>query len=665
MLPDNVSPGSGPVDTSQSPYAHWKTLAFENVSLNDGFWAKKLAVSRKVSLHFGFRMLEKAGNFDNLRIAAGLIEGNYRGYVFQDSDIYKWLEAVAWETGKEPDKELSALADQAIGLIEAAQRLDGYINSYVQTRESPEPWADLDHGHELYCAGHLFQAAIAFQRALGDQRLLKIAYRFADHICSVFGPGKRQGTSGHPQVEMTLVELYRLSGESLYLELAAFFIDQRGRSVMKGHRAYGPEYHQDHVPVRQVTEAAGHSVRQLYLASGVTDLYLETGEQPLLDAMLRLSRDIIETKLYITGGLGSRFDGEAFGDPYELPADQCYCETCAAIASLMWNWRMLLTSGEGRYADLMERALYNNILASPALDGQHYFYINPLMLREAKYLRPSTDLPPSEVFIPNQRPEWPDCACCPPNVMRLFSSLPHYLATHNSGGIQIHHFAPADICSDLTSKQRIKLNIVTEYPWQGHIRLQVVETGNSPWALSVRIPEWSQNPVLSINGNTISELSMEKGYLVLDRVWEAGDTLDLELGMEPVFVASNPRIDATRGCLAIQRGPIIYCLEDRDQEIKGRLLDVEIDRNQPLSTRWKDDLLDGVMVVEAKGQFVDHEAWHGRLYQPVASPVQGTTIPTRLVAIPYYAWGNRKIGSMRVWIPEKTPYTKDKKTSDG
>ena len=396
---------------------------------------------------------------------------------------------------------------------------------------------------------------------------------------------------------------------------------------MKGHRSYGPEYHQDHVQVRQVIEAAGHAVRQLYLASGVTDLFLETGEQALLDAMLRLSKDIIETKLYITGGLGARFDGEAFGDPYELPTDQCYCETCAAIASLMWNWRMLLASGEGHYADQMERALYNNILASPALDGQHYFYINPLMLREAKYLRLSTDLPPSEVFIPSQRPEWHDCACCPPNVMRLFSSFSHYLATHDAKGIQIHHFASADIECDLPTGLRVKLNIMTEYPWQGHIKLRVVESGNAPWVLSIRIPEWSQNPRLSINGEIVRDLRREKGYLVLEREWQAEDVVELELEMEAMLVASNPRIDATRGCLAIQRGPIVYCLEDRDQEIKGRLLDVEIDKNQPLLTRWDSDLLDGVMVVEANGQFVDSESWHGHLYQPATSLSSGNSPP--------------------------------------
>jgi uncharacterized protein len=652
---DNKNPGFGPVNTSQSPHARWKTLEFKDVSLHEGFWTKKFNINRKTSLHYGFEMLEKAGNFDNLRIAAGSIKGNYRGYVFLDSDIYKWLEAVAWEMGKEPDNELSAMADQAIELIAAAQLPNGYINSYVQTRESPQPWTDLVNGHELYCAGHLFQAGVAFHRALGDVRLLNIASRFADHICSIFGPDKRQETCGHPQVEAPLLELYRETGESRYLDLAKFFIDQRGKNVMKGHRSYGPEYHQDHLPVRQVTEAAGHSVRQMYLAAGVTDLYMETGEKALFDAMLSLSKDITETKLYITGGLGARFDGEAFGDPYELPTDQCYCETCAAVASLMWNWRMLLVSGEGRFADQMERALYNNILASPALDGQHYFYINPLMLREARYLRLSTELlDPNEVLNLDKRPEWHDCACCPPNVMRLFSSFPHYMATRDANGIQIHHFAPADIGFELTTGQPIKLNVETEYPWQGQIRLQVVETGDSAWKLSIRIPEWSRNPILSINGNVVKDLKLAKGYIVLERMWRVKDVIDLELGMEPEFIASNPRVDATRACLAIQRGPIVYCLEDTDQEIKGRLLDIEIDPSQPLFARKENNLLDGVYIIEAKGQFVNPEGWEGQLYQPATLPAKETTHPSTLVAIPYYTWGNRGIGSMRVWIPKKT-----------
>jgi len=654
MLSKNTKTRSGPVDTSKSPHARLKTLEYVAVSLKGGFWAKRMDVNRKVSLRFGFGMLEKAGNFDNLRLVVGSIQGNYRGYVFLDSDIYKWLEATAWELGREPDEELASMADQAISLIAAAQRADGYINSYVQTRPTPEPWKDMENGHEMYCAGHLFQAAVAFERALGDGRLLKIACRFADHIDSVFGPGKRHGTCGHPEIEMALIELFRATHESRYLDLAKFFIDQRGQNVMKGYRSYGPEYHQDHVPVRQVTEAAGHAVRQLYLASGTTDLFLETGEQALLDAMLRLSKDIIGTKLYISGGLGARFDGEAFGDPYELPTDQCYCETCAAIASLMWNWRMLLASGDGRYADQMERALYNNILASPALDGQHYFYINPLMLRDAKYLRLSTDLSPNDVFVPNQRPEWHNCACCPPNVMRLFSSFSHYLATHAAKGIQIHHFASADIEYNLQPGARIKLKMTTDYPWQGDIRLQILETGSSPWELSVRIPEWCQHPSLSIDGELVGNARNEKGYFVLEREWRVGDVVELKLQMEPEFVASNPRIDATRGCLAIQRGPIVYCLEGRDQENKDRLFDLEIDDHQTLLAKWDGDLLDGVMVVQAHGQWIESEKWNGHLYQPETPSISATTHPVRLFAVPYYAWGNRGIGGMRVWIPKKS-----------
>jgi len=653
MVQNRNNPGFGTVVTKNSPFSILKTLKNTDISLNEGFWTKRQSVNRMTSLLFGYKMLEKSGNFDNLRIAAGTAKGNFRGYVFLDSDIYKWLEAVAWEMGKTKDNTILTMADKAIELIAAAQRPDGYINSYVQTREKPEPWIDLDNGHELYCAGFLFQAGIAYKRALNDDRLLKIACRFADNIYSVFGTGLKQGTCGHPEVEMALIELYREVGNPHYLDLAKYFIDQRGKNVMQGHRSYGPEYNQDHIPVRDASEAVGHAVRQLYLASGVTDLYLETGEQSLLDAMFRLSKDITETKEYITGGMGSRFDGEAFGDPYELPTDQCYCETCAAIASLMWNWRMLLATGDGFFADEIERALYNNILASPALDGQHYFYINPLLLREAKNLRLSTDLPPSEVFIPDQRPEWHDCACCPPNVMRIISSFEHYSVTQNSNGVQIHQFAPLNFQGELFSEQIVKFNIKTEYPWQGLVNLQILETGESPWVLSLRVPGWSKHPTLKVNGKMINDFEIEKGYILLRRSWQNGDVVELDLNMEAKFVLSNPRIDATRGCVAIQRGPVVYCLEDKDQVIKGKLLDVVVNIEQPLLVRWDGDLLGGVVVVEAKGYFTDIASWKGHLYQPLESVGKENQKVANLLAIPYYAWGNRIIGGMRVWIPEK------------
>lgn len=643
-------PGHGPVDASRSPYARWRPLGFKDVTLNQGFWADKRIISRTKSLRHAFSMLDKADNLNNLRLAAGVGEGAYSGRNFLDSDVYKWLEAVAWTLGTEIDPDLQAMADQAIGLVAAAQQPDGYLNSYYTVAEPEARWADLDHGHEMYCAGHLFQAAVAWQRAVGDRRLLDVSCRFADHIDSVFGPEKRHGACGHPEIEVALIELYRVTGEKRYLDLSRFFIDQRGRRKMRGLGPYGPEYHQDHLPIRQVKEATGHTVRQLYLAAGVVDLYLETGEQALLDVMQLMWHDIASTKLYITGGIGARFDGEAFGDPYELPSDQCYCEACTSIANLMWNWRMLIVTGESRFADMIERSLYNMILASPALDGQHFFYVNPLMLRGARFLRLSSN-PPLENFVPTERPQWHEVSCCPPNVMRTLASLGHYLATQDEGGIQIHQYAPAELAGELPGSRNIGLKMSTEYPWHGNIALEIIQSDAAPWALSLRLPGWARDSAIAINGQPVDGPKVEKGYIVLDRAWKAGDKVELKLAMEPELIASNPRIDATRASLAIQRGPIVYCLEDCDQELQGRLLDVEIDQSQPPKAIWREDLLGGVMVVEAAGRFVEPGEWQGNLYLPAASLGQPEAKQVRLVAVPYYAWGNRGISGMRVWIP--------------
>jgi len=645
--------GYGPVSTLYSKYAHLHTLPYSGVEIVGGFWAKKKEVNRTISLRFAYEMLEKSGNLDNMRIAAGQKKGNYRGYVFLDSDIYKWLEAAAWELGKTHDSELMEKINQTIDLIILTQQPDGYINSYVQTREVPLPWSDLDMGHELYCAGHLFQAGVAFYRALNDDRLLNVSCKFADLIYKTFITEKHPGACGHPEVEMALVELYRTTGNLNYLDTAEHFIEQRGHNVMKGHRSYGPEYHQDHVRVRDVKEAAGHAVRQLYLASGATDVYLERGDHGLLDAMQRLSKDIRSNKMYITGGIGSRFDGEAFGDPYELPTDQCYCETCASIASFMWNWRMLLATGESIFADEMERALYNSILSSPALDGKHYFYINPLMLREAKDLRLSTDLPPSEEFSPVSRPEWHDCACCPPNVMRVFASFSSYLATQDEKGLQIHHYASASIQFSDEGNKRASLFLDTGYPWDGTIRLHIKDTGSSDWRLSLRVPYWAQTYLLKVNGEIIHDPILTKGYIHIDRFWQKNDIVELNLDIKATFILPNPRIDATRGCLAIQRGPVIYCLEDQDQMIHGRLLDVEIDPQKPLISTWKEELLDGVVLIESTGQFTDDAEWQENLYLFAGKPIHKKIYKTRLMAVPYFAWGNRTIGGMRVWIPVK------------
>ena len=350
--------------------------------------------------------------------------------------------------------------------------------------------------------------------------------------------------------------------------------------------------------------------------------------------------------------MGSRFDGEAFGDPYELPSDQCYCETCAAIGGFMWNWRMLLATGEARFAEEIERALYNTILASPALDGQHFFYINPLMLRAARYLRLSDNPPAAEGRVPVERPEWHAVACCPPNVMRLLASLGHYVATRDAGGLQIQHYAPAEIACERAPGRRVGLRMATAYPWDGAIRVEITEADGEPWELALRLPEWRLGASIAINGEQREVTEVSGGYLRMERAWHVGDVVELELAMEPVFVEPNPRVDATRGAVAIQRGPLVYCLEERDQEVSGRLLDVEVDVRKPLQARWQEDLLGGVMLIEAAGCYRDPLPWDGRLYRPLGAAGATAGTPARLVAVPYYAWANRGIGGMRVWLPK-------------
>ncbi|MFL5734811.1 MAG: glycoside hydrolase family 127 protein, partial [Chloroflexia bacterium] len=472
------------VSTRTTPHATLWSLPPRNVRVTGGFWKHQQATNRGITLRDGYQKLEQAGNFGNLRRAAGQSDEQYQGPVFMDEDVYKWLEAVSDEIGNAPDPELAEMADSTIALLTAAQQDDGYLDSYYQVVAPDQKWSDLDHGHEMYCAGHLIQAAIAHHRATGSNALLRIAVRLADHIDSIFGPGRRDGTCGHPEIEMALVELYRETGEERYLRLARALVDRRGRNKMVGLDSYGPEYHQDRVPVREAQQVEGHAVRQLYLTSGVTDIYMETGERALLDAMNRLWHDATAHKMYVTGGFGSRFEGESFGDPYELPSDRCYCETCAAVGSLIWNWRMLLATGEVRFADELERVLYNGFLSGRALDARHYFYMNPLESREGE-----------------ERPAWHRVACCPPNIMRLVATVGHYLATTTERGVQVHQYMSARVRAGSESQRRT-VGLETDYPWNGRVRVTVEETGDEPWELSLRIPAWvaGAEPQLTVNG---------------------------------------------------------------------------------------------------------------------------------------------------------------------
>ncbi|MEU0811631.1 beta-L-arabinofuranosidase domain-containing protein [Streptomyces sp. NPDC005970] len=638
---------SGPVRPTPDAVTtlHPATLA----RIEGGFWAERRRVNADVSVADGPERLEAAGNLANFRAAAVLrttgdgLPGFSGDFQFQDSDVYKWLEAASWQLADAPDPALADEVQAVVALVASAQREDGYLQTYYQLGDG-EPWTELGWGHELYCAGHLMQAAVAHHRATGSRRLLDVACRFADHIDSVFGPGKeRDGVCGHPEVETALVELYRTTGEPRYLSLAGYFLDRRGHGTLaagadRGHdRDPGPAYWQDHLPVREADEVTGHAVRQLYLLAGAADLAAETGDPRLRAALERLWQDMVATKTYLTGAVGSRHDWESFGDAHELPADRAYAETCAAIASVHFSWRMALLTGEARYSDLVERTLFNGLLGGVGLDGHTWLYINPLHLRARPHERPGDQTA--------HRTPWFRCACCPPNVMRLLASLPHYVASTDANGLQLHQYATGTYGGgDLT------VGVGTEYPWHGTVTVTVQEAPDAERTLSLRLPAWCTDHTLTVDG-TPAEARVEDGWLRLTRAFAPGDTVRLALAMPPRLTAPSPRVDAVRGCVAIERGPLVYCLEQTDQPDGLDPDGVALDPFAPLTEQDRPDLLGGIVAVAASGDRLPAPGAGGWPYAPHGTHPRRPDGSVELTAIPYYAWANREPGAMRVWIP--------------
>jgi DUF1680 family protein len=598
------------------------------IAITGGLLGERQRVNAEVTLPHGADELERAGTLENLRIAAGRSSGERRGMVFSDSDVYKWLEAASWELARRPSNELRQTARDLTELVSAAQGADGYINSWCQVVDPSWRWSDLEMGHELYCAGHLFQAAVASARATGDTELLRIACRFADLIDELFGHGPQTGTDGHPEVELALVELFRQTGEERYLRLADTLVSRRGHGQFaKG--TFDRDYYQDSQPVRETDALVGHAVRALYLAAGVTDLYAETGERALLDSMLRQWQDMTTGKTYLTGGVGSRHYGEAIGEPWELPPDRAYCETCAAIASIMWNWRMLLVTGESRFADLLERTLYNGFLSGISLAGDSFFYCNPLQSRSG-----------------DRRHRWHPVACCPPNIMRLLASLHHYLATVSESGLQLHQYAMSTIRADVPGAGPVELAVQTDYPWSGTVTIEVIATPDCPWTLSLRIPSWAESSTIDGRGVTAG------GYAELARSWRAGERVVLELDMSPRLTAPNPHIDSVRGCLAIERGPIVYCLEQADLPDGTELADVMLSPATEPRDAGSLEELGGVPGVAVDGLLGPPQPWGRDAYRGAGSvPVAAAPAAAQLLAIPFFTWANRETGPMRVWIP--------------
>lgn len=620
------------VAPSASAHVRLGPIDARGVVITGGLLAERQRVNREVTLSHGADQLERVGTLENLRVAAGRSQARRAGMVFSDSDVYKWLEALAWEQQRQPSEELNRLLHETAELVAAAQEPDGYINSFCQLVDPAWRWTDMEMGHELYCAGHLFQAAVAASRATDDPLLLDVAVRFADLVEHEFQGGSRTSTDGHPEIELALVELFRETGERRYLALADTLISRRGHGSF-ANGTFDLDYYQDAEPVRQAGSLVGHAVRALYLAAGATDLYMETGEPALLSAVLRQWQDATTGKTYLTGGIGSRHYGEAIGEPYELPPDRAYCETCAAIASIMWNWRLLLVTGESRFADQMERTLYNGFLAGHSLDGRSFFYSNPLQSRAG-----------------HRRHDWNPVACCPPNVMRLLASLHHYLATVGDAGVQLHLFAPATIRADVPDVGWVELSVETGYPWSGTVAVEVVSGPAASWTLSLRIPAWARSA--SVDGQAVPAGT----YARVTRRWRPGQRVVLELDVSPRFTAPNPYIDAVRGCIAIERGPVVYCFEAVDLPDGVRLADVALDPDAAPVDGEPIPELGGVPGVRVMGSVSTFAGAVDGLYRDARIPEHApASSPVQLRAIPYYTWANRDVGAMRVWAPVREP----------
>ncbi|MGH3252846.1 MAG: glycoside hydrolase family 127 protein [Trebonia sp.] len=605
-------------------------------------WRRRnAAASMPLALH----QLVVAGNLDNLQLAisaagkpvtpgaraSGVTPAadlGYHGPVFMDSDIYKTLEAVGWELGSAPSAALADFAVTTIELLGRVQRPDGYLDSYIQASGEP-PYQNLSSSHEMYCAGHFIQAAIALRRGAGNQQALDIAVKLADHLVKEFA-GQGNGLDGHPIIETALVELYRETGTAGYRDLASQFVEQRGRGLV-GDSGFGRRYLQDHLPVRERTTEVGHAVRALYLEAGVTDVATETNDRELLDGSVRRWRDMVAAKTHLTGGNGSRHNDEAFGDRFELPPDRAYNETCAAIASFQWSWRLLLATGDATYADHMERILYNGFAAAISTEGNRFFYVNPLQRRVDHYERDD----------PGRRREWFKTACCPPNIMRLFASLQHYLATTADGTLYLHQYATASVTG-----ARLTIEIETDYPWDGRVTIRVTSAPDEEREIAMRVPAWSAAAGITVKDPDESSERVPvppDRYLRLRRAWRPGDELRLRLDLTPRWTYPDPRVDAVRGCAAVERGPLVYCFEQADQA--ARLGELAVIPAAPLTER--------TVTLPGIGRTIQVTA-PARHIPPGPAAAVGQQVVTA-VAIPYFQWDNRGPGAMRAWIPVADP----------
>ena len=611
-------------------------VAFTGVTFDDRFWLPRLTTNREVTIPYDFRKCEETGRIDNFAKAAGLMAGPHEGIFFNDSDVFKVVEGAAYSLSLHPDSELDAYLDDLIAKIAGAQEDDGYLytartidpEAMDPEREGLTRWSNLRVNHELYNVGHLYEAAVAHHQATGKRTLLEVAIRNAELIDSVFGPGKIRDVPGHEEIEIGLAKLYRATGERRYLELAKFFLDLRGQPDRGNLQANydNPGSTQDHLPVTEQREAVGHAVRAGYLYSGMADIAALTGDQAYIDALGALWTNVVARRMYLTGGIGARHHGEAFGDDYELPNAEAYAETCAAVANTLWNHRMFLLHGDAKYLDVLERTLYNGFLSGISLQGNTFFYANPLS---------SDGEWPFNVRTGAVRYPWFECSCCPTNVARLLPSLPGYAYAHRDGDLYVNLYV-AGTATVVTAAGGVTLTQDTDYPWSGAVKLTVDPPAESAFTLRLRIPGWARGepvpsdlyrhldasgaaPSLQVNGAP-ADLELDRGFAVVRRHWRPGDVVELDLPMPVRRVVSHEGVAGNRGRVAVERGPLVYCAEGADNG--GTALELTLPDAAVLTAEHDAGLLGGVTTIRAGS----------------------------ITLIPYYAWSHRGAGEMTVWL---------------
>jgi DUF1680 family protein len=627
-------------------------VPFTSVKVDSKFWSPRMKTNRETTVGYCFDKCEETGRIANFEVAGGLKKGGFTGIYFNDSDVFKVIEGAAYTLALHPNPKLEQYLDALIAKIAAAQEDDGYLYcartigdpNYKYPGSGGDRWSELGHGHELYNVGHMYEGAVEHWRVTGKRNFLNVAIKNADLVCKVFGPGEKQnkGVPGHQEIEIGLVKLYRATGDEKYLKQAKHFIDMRGRKDLRG-KVFGT-YSQDHKPLIEQTEAVGHAVRGGYLYAGVADVAAITGDKDYIAAIDRIWEDVISKKLYLIGSVGQHGAGEGYAGAYKLSNLRAYNETCAAIALALWNHRMFLLHGESKYADVLERIIYNGFLSGVAMTGNKFFYPNPL----------ACDMDFKFNHGGLERSPWFDCSCCPVNVARFIPSIPGYIYAVRNDSLYVNLYVGGEGKAEVDGNE-VTIKQDTNYPWDGAVKLTVSPKTTNKFALRLRIPGWLDAPLASdlyrysdskpdgikvnLNGK-LAEPKIEDGYWVINRTWTAGDTIELNLPMPIRRVICNDKVEENRGRIAVERGPLVYCIEGADHS--GKVLDMFLGDDVSLTPETRNDLLGGITTLTGKAK----RGYYGNDGKPAAKPADITMIP-------YYAWCHRGANEMAVWLPRK------------